>query len=262
MNVITGLPRSGSTLLCNVLNQNPDIHASSTSILAPMIKAISDSASNLPETTSCLINEKGFYAKLHDSIKAFSSTWHPDKTVFDKGRLWSSMGLIYKDLYPEGLMVVMVRDLRDVFASMEKQHRKTPLLHNENMVSSEGLFERADMVFSPTGMVGGCVAGIEDLIRRQLNNVLFIKYEIFVNNPAGTLKAIYEYLGTEFTHNLDNVKNVSTDVDELYHNKYPHKGEGKIDAKNIGMWDKYISKDLAQLIKGKFPLYAETFGYD
>ena len=36
-NIITGMPRSGSTLLCNILSQNPAFHAGATSPLPEMV---------------------------------------------------------------------------------------------------------------------------------------------------------------------------------------------------------------------------------
>ena len=118
-------------------------------------------------------------------------------------------------------------------------------------------------MFSPEGMVGSCVNGIEDLIRRKLPNVLFVQYEAFVNNPEQSMNRIYELTKQEtYNHDFENVENVSEEVDELYQNKYPHNGEGKIDTKSIGMWRNYLSPDLATNIKTRFPLYAETFGYN
>ena len=263
LNIITGLPRSGSTLLCNILNQNPEIYASSTSILGGIIKSISASASEQLETVGYLMKDDGFYERLKDSTRAFVSSYHPDKIVFEKGRVWSSMGLQYKDLYPEGLMIVMVRDLRDVYASMEKQHRKQPLLQGSSVVSDESVYGRADKMFSPEGMIGSCMNGIEDLIRRKLPNVVFIQYEVFANNPNKTIETIYDLMKQpNYEHDTDNVVNVSEEVDELYQGKYPHNGEGKVSSDSIGTWREYLSPDLAASIKNRFPLYAETFGYN
>ena len=58
INVICGLPRSGSTLLCNILNQNPDFHASSTSPLAQTLGALSQFLSTSPEVKSDLYNDR------------------------------------------------------------------------------------------------------------------------------------------------------------------------------------------------------------
>lgn len=250
MNVITGLPRSGSTLLCNILNQNSKNYASDTSTLAGIVQAISNGLSNQLEAQNV------DHARVIEATKAFISTWYDvDKTIYDKGRLWSSMGLIYQSL-ELGKMFVLVRDLRDVYASMEKHHRKNPMLAAPNIISSTGVFQRADMAFSPEGMIGSCVAGIEDLIRRDLPNVVFVQYEAMCADPQKVLSSF-----DDFEYDFDNVKNVSEELDKAYHDKYPHHGDGKVSTKSIGMWKEFIDNDLAENIKAKFPLYNKTFGY-
>ena len=45
---ITGLPRSGSTLLTSILNQNPRFHSSITDPLATFVKGMLDTLQNEP----------------------------------------------------------------------------------------------------------------------------------------------------------------------------------------------------------------------
>lgn len=249
MNVITGLPRAGSTLLCNILNQNPDNFASDTSILSLIVQNITTTISEQPET------QQIEYERIRESVKAFIKAWNPKGTVFDKGRGWSQMGLIYKDLNL-GKMYVLVRDLRDVYASCEKAHAKNPLLHNSNLIASNNMFDRADVMCSPEGMIGSAVKGIEDLIRRNLDNVVFIQYEALCADPKRVLSVI-----DDFDYNFKKIKNVSKENDKIYQNKYPHKGDGAVNTKSIGMWRGIIDKGLAKEIYNKFPFYNERFGY-
>ena len=55
---ITGLPRSGSTLLCNVLNQNPEFYAGSTSPLPALVNTLVNCLSNSPEVQAALIKSE------------------------------------------------------------------------------------------------------------------------------------------------------------------------------------------------------------
>lgn len=248
MNVITGLPRSGSTLLVNILNQNPDNKASNTSILDRIVKSLSTVISEQPETQDI------DYGKIKKSIKAFINEWSDGN--YDKGRLWSQMGLIYQDL-GLGRMYVMVRDVRDVYASCEKQHRQTPLVAPSHIISSEGVRERAEMMCMPDGLIGAPVAGVEDLIRRGLPNVTFIQYEALCRDPERVLKQF-----DDFEYDFKNVVNNNKENDTVYYNKYPHDGEGAVHSDSIGMWRQYLNKELAKEIKNNFPFYNERFGYD
>jgi sulfotransferase len=77
MNVICGLPRSGSTLLCNILNQNPKFWASSTSTLPQLLGTSINVWSNSLEMKGELVTDReGTEKKLHRSLKAFCDAWH------------------------------------------------------------------------------------------------------------------------------------------------------------------------------------------
>ena len=45
---ITGLPRSGSTLLVSILKQNPKFHASITDPLANLVKGVIEASQDSP----------------------------------------------------------------------------------------------------------------------------------------------------------------------------------------------------------------------
>jgi len=122
INVITGLPRAGSTLLCNILNQNPKLYATSTSELPLFLSQITKAWTNSVDVKNELnIDRKKTEDKMERTMRAYIEAWHKsDKLVFDKSRGWSNNILMLHKLYPKAKVIVMIRDLRDVFASVEK----------------------------------------------------------------------------------------------------------------------------------------------
>jgi len=264
-NVIAGTPRSGSTLLCNILNQNPRFHASSTSCVAHSVRALSNLWSHSPEVKSDLLGDKDAAEKrMVRSTRAMVDAWYGDieaPVVFDKGRLWNHQPLALKQIFPEAHMFVCIRDLRDIFASIEKQHAKNPILDMASNPLELTTYSRADQLFAPQGMVGQQVVGIEDLLRRRLPFVHLIQFETLVQNPKLVLDSIYTTLGEEgFTHDFDNVENTATDADGLYHNKFPHEGSGPV-AKPKSSWQEHVPADIAGLIMQRFAGYNQAFGY-
>lgn len=263
-NAFTGLPRSGSTLVCNILNQNKSILASNTSIVSDAIFGIVDSISMQSETISYIHNNPDFHGHIGNCINSFVDEFYPENLhIFDKGRLWSHMGLQFQTLYPDNHMFVFVRDLRDVFASMEKQHRKNPLFVPKAVVPSNNLRERLGLAMDiQKGMIGQAVIGIMDLVNRDLPNVTFIQYEKFCADPESHIKDIYEKCGfEEFEHNFDNVENTSTDLDCIYFNKFPHNGSGKVSTKYIGKWDEVIDDGSASILLNTFQEYNQHWKY-
>lgn len=267
MHVITGLPRSGSTLLCNILNQNPDFWASSTSTLPQLFSNLINTWSNSPEIKGDLSRDKEETEKrLASALKGLCDGWYKDKqvkekVVFDKSRGWCHHLLALRKVYPESKAIIIVRDLREVFASIEKQHRKNATLDEAKDPTAKTIYGRADNMFSPNGLVGGPIEGIEDTIRRKLD-CLYVKFENLAEHTKSIMGEIYKYLEVDpFDHDFDDVKSTATDPDGLYLYKYPHKGEGKVEPPPIDGWKEYVSDDIANLLMGKFQSYNKFFGY-
>lgn len=265
-NVLTGLPRSGSTLICNLLNQNPKFFASSTSCVPQLVNSLSFNWSNSPEIKGMLATDtEGTNKRMRHTARSMVEAWYAQEgkeVVFDKSRAWASSSLLLQDVFPEAKIIVTIRDLRNVFASVEKQHRKNPMLDEANNLVEKTIYNRADRMFGPEGLIGAPILGIEDLARRRPNGVIYVMYEAFSQNPQVAMDRIYQELGEEpFRHDFDNVVNVATDPDALYLNKYPHKGEGKIEPCDPDEWKKYLSPDLGSTIMTRFADFNRFFGY-
>ncbi len=264
LHAIGGLPRSGSTLLCNVLAQNPRFHASSTSCVAQTISGVSSFLSAQDEIKSYLAHDKErTEQRIIAGLRGFIEGWYADidePVVFDKSRAWNLNAALLTQLYPEAMLIIVVRDLRSIFASIEKQDRKNPSLSLN--AEPRTLARKATAMFArETGMIGAPVAGVEDILRRKHGNVSIIKYEAFVANPEVVLKNLYNDLGEEwFEHDLDDVQARSTELDALWLHKFPHDGSGKI-APREDSWSDWISPDIAREIMTLFGAFNGAFGY-
>lgn len=264
-NVVTGLPRSGSTLLCNILNQNPRFHASSTSIIAQTVGTLSALWSQAPEITSDRLHDAERTDKrMTRGAKMLIEGWYGDipGIVFDKSRGWSHHALILKQLYPNAKIIVTVRDLRSVFGSIEKQHRRNPILDIAQNVNMRGIYERADQMFAPQGLIGFPLHGILDLVRRNPSGLIIIQYEMLAKQPALVMERLYSELNEKpFKHDFENVKNTAIDADALYLDKYPHEGKGKVMQTNLREWKDFVSDDIAGHIMARYPMFNQQFGY-
>lgn len=259
MNVIMGLPRSGSTLLCNILAQNPAFQVEHTNPLPGLLRAMINVWSDSPDIKGGLMPDRReeTEAKLDRCAKAFCEAWiNTDKTVFSKSRGWSGNISALRKLYPDAKVIVTVRDLREVFASFEKQSEKNPMLH----LGAHSLLDRANNMFNVKGMIGSALEGVQDILNRQ-QDVLFVKYEDFVRDPAQMMNRLYCHLELpEFEHDFENIVNTATDPDHLYLNKYPHDGSGKVEARPPA-WHKFMSEEIANGIMQGREWYNQRFGY-
>lgn len=263
-NVITGLPRSGSTLLCNLLNQNPAFYASSTSPLCTWIGAVSSSASNAPEFKSMLGNEAGTEARFEGVLRGIIAAWYADRSevIFDKSRGWAHHALMLKKLFPKARIIVCLRDLRNIFASVEKHHRETAALDFAVNPLERTLENRAAAMFSPDGLIGMPLGGIVDLLQRRPEGFSIVQFEHLTENPKQAMDQLYRDLGEEpFSHNFDAIESTATDNDSLYLGKFPHRTEGKIEPRPRDGWKEYVSPDIAARIMTQFQHFNQTFGY-
>jgi sulfotransferase len=261
LHVLAGLPRSGTTLLGNVLAQHPDVYVSGTSALPNCIESIVNTLSNVPEIISDLANVKGSYERYVVAMRMFCEGWYTNREeehILDKGRGWIMYRDLLEQLSPGSTMVVCVRDPRNVIASIERQDRKTAVFNNP---IARTLYERADILMKKDAMVGGPIRMIEDLIRRQSSNVVFVRYESLVADPAVQVEKVATAMGlAPFQHDLQGVENIATDLDALYRFKYPHDGSGAIKPTGHN-WSEVMDEPLAQLIASVYPLYMQNFGY-
>ncbi len=265
MYAITGLPRGGSTLLCNILNQNDSIYASHTSPLCKTIRAITNTLSSSVEFIGDLgVDRTATELRLKRSVRAFCHAYYEDKMpaiIFDKSRGWTLNSLVLKDLYPQTKIIVVLRDLLAIFGSIEKQERKTILLNATNAIESTIDF-RATAAFSKEGVIGLPLNGIQDLINRKVG-VYYLRYEDLVSEPRRTLASLYEYLEIDsFEHDLDNIENTAKDPDNVYLFKYPHEGCGKLSRPPPFEFREYFGSHIEKEILDRFTWYYQTFYSD
>jgi hypothetical protein len=60
---------------------------------------------------------------------------------------------------------------------------------------------------------------------------------------------------------IEGIVNVSTDVDALYLNKFPHEGSGAVKPPSA-TWRDYLTPEVAANCVSGFPLFMATFAYD
>lgn len=260
---LAGLPRSGSTLLANVLSQHPDVYVSGTSVLPRCVEVVANVISTSTEVQSDLSNVPGAREQYVGAMRGMIDGWYAvrdEPIVIDKSRGWTLHRLLLDEVFPTAVMLVTVRDPRDVVASIERQHRRTGLFDSP---LARTIYDAAETLMVPAGMIGGPVTMIEDLVRRNATNVHFVRYETLVRDPATVVGAAADAIGLEgFTPDVENVQDAAPDNDALYFGKYPHHDSvGQIKPTGTS-WRDVLDPELAELIASRYPFFMQTFGYE
>lgn len=204
---ITGLPRSGSTLLSSILRQNPKFHSSITDPLATMVKGVIETSQDGPgmKVEVPVERRKNILEGLFDGFYK-----HIDKPViFNTNRAWTLLTPQIKGLFPKSKLLVCVRDINWVLDSFEIAHRKNPFSTNTVTGGLDGnVYSRTEMLMDEKGIVGFPYIGIKQAITSSEKNMLMlIEYNELCKNPERMMKSIYNFIGEDhYEHDFNNVE--------------------------------------------------------
>lgn len=249
-NIIAGLPRAGSTLLCQILNSNPKHHVTPTSGVIDMLRNMRSTFSHNPSFKAQ--NRLEVYDDFRAGLKGFLDGYFGSKeVVFDKSRGWPNNLTILDAVLNnhETKIIWCYRDPVEIISSIEAQYQKTILLENSDESSIPGAFMTLDRRISTyaneEGLVGHPIAALKDAIEMgNLHRILFVKYFDLTNNTQFVMNAIHQFIGEEaYEYDLKNVKQSTYENDGTYNYKFLHtikEGEIKWKKADITLPLKYI----------------------
>jgi len=204
---ITGLPRSGSTLLSAILKQNPAFHASITDPLATMVKGVIETSQEGPG----IKHEVPLQRRLNTVKGLFDGFYKEvDKPViFNTNRAWTLLTSQIDMIFPESKFIVCVRDIAWILDSFEVAHRKNPLTTNTVTGGMGGtVYSRMEGLMTNEGIIGFPYLGIKQAISGNEKHKLFlIEYDKLCKNPEAIITALYSFIDEPFfKHNFNNVE--------------------------------------------------------
>lgn len=221
---ISGLPRSGSTLLCNILAQNEDLYVSkATSGCHDVLFNVRNQWDNLIEHKA----EGVDYGQLKRVLNGILNNYHStDKSlIIDKGRGWLSlieMVEFITDSTPK--IIVPVRNLSEILSSFEKLWRNSTgqsqwVFEKEDYFKSQTVEGRCDIWSNMAQPVGLAYNRVKDAITRGYKDkLLFLEFDELTTQPHQSLHKVYDYLELPyFEHNFNNIQQYTAEDDEGTH---------------------------------------------
>jgi sulfotransferase len=204
---ITGLPRSGSTLLTSMLNQNPRFHSNISDPLANLVKGVIESSQDGPGVKFLVPVEKR-----KELVRGLFNSYYYDvdrPVIFNTNRGWSYLTGPIHDLYPRSRFIVCVRDINWVLDSFELAHRRNPF--STNTVTGglgSSVYDRAKTLMEEKGVVGFAYVGVKQAITGpERSQLMLLEYEQLCRHPEQTLRAVYNFIGEPyFQHDFENVE--------------------------------------------------------
>ncbi len=235
---VAGLPRSGSTLLCNLLMQNPRFYASGTSGLVEVVRGVRDGWDTVAahRAMPAPVSRQAEAGALRGLLFGYhAGVGRP--VAFDKNRAWPAyLETLTAVLDPHPLpaspgsregqsvrILACVRDVRDVLASLELRWRATAAWGLTTQERTEpgafgsleqrcALWARADQ---PLGSAYNVLKGAVQ--RGHGDKIHYVRFEELTAHPTATMAGVYGFLGEEaFDHDFERVEQVIQEDDRAH----------------------------------------------
>lgn len=262
---ITGLPRSGTTLLGNIIDRHPRIAVFVESFFIPqyyflqcfywplsnkanylrMAKAIvKEEASKrnhleLDEDAVLAVTRRNYSHLLDALMRSWARTQGKERWADKSPGYITKLRLLHR-MYPNAQFVHIIRDGRDVWLSLRK------LGWEKNIVAVARVWEKS-------------IRNARQFARNHLgNNYLELRYEDLIRNPQVELKKIMEFLGEPYTDELIN-ENSSSGRNRAFMG-WPDIHE-TISSDNSQKWMKELSPEDVALFESQAGHLLRDLGY-
>ncbi len=224
---LAGLPRSGSTLLANILGQNPRIYVTPTSGIVDMLVQVRNAWDRNDAFQAS--DRAHMEANKECVLKAMLQSYfaHTDRPVcVDKNRFWAEyleMAAALVGGRDQIKVIVTVRDLRDVLASFEQLYRKTSAFGEVQTdpavaIKFRTAQGRVETFIDAAQPVGRAYIAIRDAVTRGWKDRMhFVDYEDLTRQPKQTLTSLYRFLEEEpYGHDFEKVEQLTVEDDFVY----------------------------------------------
>lgn len=222
---MAGLPRSGSTLLSSILNQNPRFYSGPSSpVLGAMFAVEQDFIGNelyhgypKPDQVREIIGNipHHFYSDVQQPV------------VFDKNRAWTArVPYIEGYIGEQAKILVPVRRIDEILTSILTMIHRNPFQEGQPRINfiDEQLIKtdipindlnRCMYLLGEGGIVyeslNAIMVGFQQNVRDKMH---FVDYNDLVDNPEKIMEDIYDFIGEEFyDHDFGSISNIHREDD-------------------------------------------------
>ena len=209
---LSGLPRSGSTLLSALLSQNPKIHSEGNSAVCQLMWDLHQSSDKNCKEQITANNRQSTITSLISSIPEiyYNNINHNEKIIVDKCRSWTlgdNVELLKKYIDANIKIIVLERPIVEIVNSFVKLYNK----NDKKIIAETYLTPKSEPIMRSLNGI------INAKLNNKDNNFLFLCYKELVENPDETIRKIYDFCGWDyFPHDFNNIVPRYVENDEVY----------------------------------------------
>ena len=264
-----GLPRTCSSVIMNILNENPRIFTTGTCAMPYFVDACQQRSGEVSEFIALdkdVLN-KSYINFLRQGMRGWFEAMTDKPIVFSKSRIWSEWLPHTMAMDPNSKYLVILRDLRDIICSFDSLLWKFPQVGygvRENPLHQEPFEKRMELYCTDTTSLLGrplqVLPHLMEVARKNPNSFFLCKHEHFNEQPRETLQMIYQWLGEpNFKHDLDNIPEPDyKENDTTYRSLVYHKTGTKL-KKLEPRWPKIMTEEQSKAVIDNNRWYYEAF---
>lgn len=207
---LSGLPRTGSTLLSAILDQNPDIHAEGNSAVCQLMWDTQQSCNNACNEQLSANNR---LSTKHDIVSAIPDIYYKDTNasiVMDKCRSWtipSNLNMLYEYIDHKPKVIVLERPIVEIVKSFVHLRIKNNYIGDNE----------SDLLEDMSEPIMRSLHGLAWAKENNNGEFIFISYKDIVETPEKVINSIYEFCEINyFKHNFNNIVNKHPEDDSVY----------------------------------------------
>jgi sulfotransferase len=223
---LSGLPRTGSTLLTSIIAQNPRIHAEGNSGVLPIMRKIYRDCSQIQQVKANY--KENIVQHLAQSVPEVYYKDIHKSFILDKNRTWITKDNweMAKNLFASTpKVVVLYRPLQEIvhsFLYIREKNGWTDLKEDKLLKPNTDPIMYALQAFS------------EFTYMKNSPDALFVSYKELITDTRNVFKKIYKLFDLkEFDHNFDNIYNYYPEDDNVYNCIGLHEVRSKISQRDL-----------------------------
>jgi sulfotransferase len=221
---LSGLIRSGNTLLSGILNQNPTMYSSPLSPVCEYLWVLHNSSltqENVLRNSDTSGSEMIFNNVLESHYKNIKT-----EIVFDREKNWgtsANLSLIKTYINPNPKIIFTVRPILEILTSLlalslenawiDIQMEQKNWLYKDFLTPDDN---RCDYLMRPWGEIDRTLMTVNE-IKKPKNKDIFhiVEYDDLVNTPSDVMNKIHDFLKIDYyNYNFSNIKKIEIDNDE------------------------------------------------
>jgi len=216
---MAGLPRSGSTVLASILNQNPALYTTPTS---PLLDLLLPNEQEWHKNPSVVANK--FPQQLPNmSTAIINGCWAhvPQQIIIDKHRAWGrNLPAISQIFGVRPKLLVTVRDIPSVVASfmrLLRESKQRPHFIDRDLAARNiPLTDENRAVMLWENYIFDTWDSFRTAWELAPDSLLLVDYDDLIARKSETIARVYDFLGLpHFEHDFENIRSTTVDDDLL-----------------------------------------------